>query len=93
MSLLPISSCCGVSLIVKIGTEILVCVQCETEYQLLKMDKLFKTVIAKYPGNCLVCFGVLSVGEYVLWKKGTGVKHLLCKRNPESTKNFEAWLK
>ena len=40
--LTALSSCCGNILLSKIGTEILVCSKCDTEYQLIPMNKIEK---------------------------------------------------
>ncbi|MHA7733951.1 hypothetical protein [Nitrosopumilus sp. S6] len=46
----------------------------------------FEKIILKYGGLCLVCKVLLHKGEVVLFKKGTGVKHLLCQSKEDFLK-------
>lgn len=83
------SPCHGIPLVAKIGTDIQVCEQCNTEFQLIQIQKDWEKIRGRYPGKCIVCRYDLHQDEVILWKRGTGIKHLMCEypRN-----NLEAWL-
>lgn len=41
------------------------------------------TIIAKYPGRCKKCGGLIKVGDKIEWSKGEGAAHVKCPANPE----------
>lgn len=93
MSFLKVlSPCCGGNLAAKIGTDVVACNRCDAEFQLVQIDNGYVKTRAKFTGNCRVCGLELPVDSIILWKRGVGVKHLLCERSPYPKLNLEDWL-
>ncbi len=90
--LTPVCAICGDLLEANISNTNAISPKCNNEFQLILIDKDFEKMRASFSGPCLVCGLELPVDSIILWKRGTGVKHLLCEKSPYPKLKLEDWL-
>lgn len=49
----------------------------------------FRLMSSQFPGTCIECKERFPEGTQILWAKGVGAKHVLCKTSAEAKPNLD----